>query len=276
MKAELEYQSKKYIIDFSRGSLLGIPIKGEVSPRFFTDQPVQKSSLDVAGFSGSVATGAGCNVEQISFIPHCHGTHTEGSGHISNAAESVQSLIDQSPCPAQLISLEPETVTECKETYNYNLPADYPLLSLANLQSQLLTKFGNTELTATALIIRSLPNDPDKSRRNYHEQPYYPLLTTAAINWLAASGLRHLLLDMPSLDYADDGGTLFNHHAWWGLAETPAGPEYAHKRSLTEMVYVARQITDGHYWLELNISSLESDASPSNPKIYPLQKVDTA
>ncbi len=271
MKAELEYKFEKYIIDFSRGSYLGIPLKGVVSPLFFTEQAIDKSNLEVAGFSGCVATGAGCNVEQISFIPHCHGTHTEGSGHISATAESVQSLVEQTPCPAQLISLQPETVAECTEIYNHKLPDDYPLFSLVNLQAQLLEKFGDSEVTSTALIIRSLPNSQEKTSRNYNQQPYYPLLTTAAINWLAASGLQHLLLDMPSLDYANDEGVLFNHHSWWGMHS--AAPENANKRSLSEMIYVDNSIADGHYWLELNISCLESDASPSNPKIYPLQKV---
>ncbi len=268
MKAEINANSQKYQIDFSQGKSLGIPI-GVTSPLFFIQQPPTISKLSVDGFSGSVATGAGCNVEQVCFTPHCHGTHTEGSGHISQAAETVHSLIDQTPCPARLISLQPELAADCAENYACELPTDYPLITLDLLQAQLQ----DSQLTESGLIIRSLPNPVEKSSRNYNQQPYYPLLTTAAISWLASSGLRHLLLDMPSLDYANDAGILRNHHIWWGLEETVDTPDFASSRSLTEMIFADDTIADGYYWLELNLSSLESDASPSNPKIYPLQRV---
>jgi len=271
VKAKLDYQQQEFIIDFSRGESLGIPLDGKSSPQFFIDYPLKKSRLNVTGFSGSVASGAGCNVEQISFTPHCHGTHTEGSGHISPAAETVQSLINQTPCPAQLISISPQPAAECNEDYSQQLPADYPLLSLAALQLQLQVTFGDNKLGNGALIIRCLPNSQEKLGRDYNLHPHYPLLTTAAIKWLAASGLQHLLVDSPSLDYANDGGSLSNHRHWWGLYRSANIPNDAINRSLTEMIYVADSIPDGAYWLELNISNLESDASPSNPKIYPLQ-----
>jgi hypothetical protein len=80
--------------------------------------------------------------------------------------------------------------------------------------------------------------------------------------------LRHLLLDTPSLDSAENA-SLENHRAWWGLDETGRTHGFPpQNRSITEMIYVADDIADGEYWLHLELSPLVSDATPSRPMIY--------
>jgi arylformamidase len=81
-------------------------------------------------------------------------------------------------------------------------------------------------------------------------------------------GLDHLLIDLPSVDRESDGGKLLAHKAFWQF------PERIRKNcTITELVYVADTIQDGLYFLNLQITSLEMDASPSKPVLYNLTEV---
>ena len=77
-------------------------------------------------------------------------------------------------------------------------------------------------------------------------------------------GVKHLLIDLPSVDRESDGGVLAFHHAFW---EVPNNPN--HERTITEMVYVPTEIKDGNYLLNLQMAPFENDASPSRPVLYP-------
>jgi kynurenine formamidase len=63
---------------------------------------------------------------------------------------------------------------------------------------------------ARRLIVRTLPNDASKKRRAYMEQPP-PFFSTEAIKYISEKGVKHLLVDMPSIDRAFDEGKLSNH-----------------------------------------------------------------
>jgi hypothetical protein len=43
------------------------------------------------------------------------------------------------------------------------------------------------------------------------------------------------------------------------------------RRSVTELVYVPNDLQDGHYWLQLELAPVCSDATPSRPVLYPLE-----
>ena len=81
-------------------------------------------------------------------------------------------------------------------------------------------------------------------------------------------GVKHLLIDLPSVDKEIDGGALLAHRAFW---------EYPEKtnleRTITELIYVKNSILDGLYLLNLQISSFENDACPSKPVLYELEVV---
>jgi hypothetical protein len=74
-----------------------------------------------------------------------------------------------------------------------------------------------------------------------------------------------LLVDLPSVDPEMDEGKLAAHHAYWNY---PLSPRW--DATITEMVFVDDAIKDGMYLLNLQIASLESDASPSKPVLYAL------
>jgi hypothetical protein len=71
---------------------------------------------------------------------------------------------------------------------------------------------------------------------------------------------------MPSVDRESDEGKLAFHHAFWNVPENP------NDKTITELIYVNDEITDGLYILEMQMAPFENDASPSRPVLYKIQK----
>ena len=77
------------------------------------------------------------------------------------------------------------------------------------------------------------------------------------------NNVQHLLLDLPSVDREEDAGQLLAHHAFW---QYPAQPR--REATITELIFVPDEVADGLYLLNIQITSLELDASPSKPVLY--------
>ena len=56
----------------------------------------------------------------------------------------------------------------------------------------------------------------------------------------------------------------------YGISYHPANPIL--DKTITELVYVHDSIKDGEYILQIQIISLENDASPSKPILYEIVK----
>lgn len=255
--AELDWRDQRLRIDFAAAVPIAIPLlPNGAQPAFFAPAPMSASALQLDGFTGDVRHGGSCNVAVLEWAPHCHGTHTECIGHILDQNVFVLDTIEESPCLARLISLAASPETSA--------------ITLQQIEQALPDGLENY----AALIIRTLPNDNSKLSRNYAAEPEYPVLDQAAMHYLAASGLQHLLLDTPSLDAADNA-TLSNHRLWWGLESADDYKQSAaNRRSVTEMIFVPDVVADGDYWLELQLSPLQSDATPSRPMLYPVKFPD--
>jgi len=117
-----------------------------------------------------------------------------------------------------------------------------------------------------ALIIRTLPNSDEKNSHQYSNTNFTYMHPEAAA-WLAAQGVQHLLVDMPSIDREEDQGKLLAHHAFWNY---PSEPRM--EATITEMVYVEDTVNDGLYMLNLQVASFRNDAAPSRPVLYALVK----
>ncbi len=251
--AELDWRGQRLRVDLSAGRSIAIPLLPDgPQPAFFAPGPMTAHALELGGFTGDVQRGGSCNVKVLDWTPHCHGTHTECIGHILAEDLFVLDVIEQTPCLAKLVSLHAESSGSC--------------VSLGELQAALpsgLERYG-------ALVIRTLPNTISKCSRDYSAEPAFPVLDANCMHFLAASGLQHLLLDTPSLDAADNP-TLANHRTWWGLDNDRAIDPAAKSRSVTEMIFVPDDLPDGDYWLDLQLSPLQSDATPSRPVLYPLE-----
>jgi arylformamidase len=84
-----------------------------------------------------------------------------------------------------------------------------------------------------------------------------------AARFLCEMGIKHLLIDLPSVDKEEDGGKLAAHHSFWNFPESPRMDA-----TITELIYVPDNVLDGIYLLNLQIASFELDATPSKPVIF--------
>lgn len=197
---------------------------------------------------GSVQKGASVNFNTITFNPHAHGTHTECVGHITKEFHSVQKSLKTSFFLAELISIAPE-----------NKKGDQVIL--ANQVIKLLAG-----KKPEAVIIRTLPNTPAKRRRKY-SNTNWPYLEEQVATFLREIGVKHLLIDLPSVDKEKDDGALLAHKAFWN---------YPNKTRLdatiTEFIYVSNRIKDGSYFLDLQTAPFVNDATPSRPVLYAITK----
>lgn len=257
MIAEIELDDRRLQFDLTRACRIAVPTDPHgAHPRFFSTEAAAAEPLRVGGFTGRVSAGASCNAELVRFAPHCHGTHTEGPGHLSDEIMPVQDLVPAYPLPACLISVTPVDPAHARERPPH--PAAGALI-----ESGSLDLYGHEP----ALVIRTLPNDPDKALRDWNRAPPYPVLSLEAIRKLVDRGVEHLLIDTPSLDPAADGGKMAIHRAFWDMPGIHPGRA---RCTITEMIYVPDELRDGIYLLSLNISSLVGEASPSAPVLYPL------
>jgi len=94
--------------------------------------------------------------------------------------------------------------------------------------------------------------------------PY--LLEEAAI-YLREKGIKHLLIDLPSVDKEKDGGKLLSHNAFWNTSG-----KLRMDATITEFIYVTNAVEDGEYLLNLMIAPFENDATPSKPILYKIIK----
>ncbi len=247
MIAEIKYNSKKYKIDLSKPLDISIPIdiaKQNVNAWYIDDPKI--FPVSDGNWTGSVAQGADVNFNNIHFNPHSHITHTECVGHITEKAHSVNKNLDQFFFLAEVITVVPEY-----------LEGD-AFISKKQLQFAL----GNKK--RDAIIIRTLPNlEEKKSKRYSNTNPTY-LLEEGAV-FLREKGIKHLLIDLPSVDKEKDEGKLLAHNAFWNTQN-----ELRLDATITEFIYVGNTIEDGTYFLNLMIAPFENDASPSKPILYRL------
>ena len=75
-------------------------------------------------------------------------------------------------------------------------------------------------------------------------------------------GIRHLMVDMPSVDREEDSGALVAHHCFW---QWPHEPRI--NCTITEMIYVPNEVTDGIYLVIFNVAPFDGDAAPSRPML---------
>lgn len=250
MIIDIQIQEKKYSANLAEPLDISLPLrKGQNNPNCYWADPVKFEIIESGSFIGSVAKGGSVNHQKITITPHGNGTHTECYGHISSDGVSVTQALSQYHHLAELISVEPMKV----DTGDF-------MITRKMLEEKILYK-------VPALIIRTLPNQADKRLRQYSgTNP--PYLTEEAAAFIADSGIQHLVLDLPSIDKEVDGGKLAAHKAFWKFPYSTRT-----ECTITELAYIDNAIADDLYLLNLQVTSLELDASPSKPVLYKLKEV---
>jgi len=245
-------------IDLSKPIDISIPLTNtdENPIAWYIEKPVIEPVV-FGDWIGKVSEGkSSTNFNNIFFNPHGHGTHTECLGHITNAFYSINDSLKQFFFFAALITVEPEKI------------GDDLVITKSQIEKAMQVSNALQDTKPTALIIRTLPNERDKKSRKYsNTNP--PYLSEEAAVFIRESEIQHLLIDLPSVDKEHDEGKLLAHKAFWNVKDTVnLNPDARLDATITEMIFVAPQIEDGPYLLNLQIASFENDASPSKPIIY--------
>lgn len=249
MNLIFEHPLGKFKVSLDNFYDLSIPLSREKGVEAFSIPPIQYSPFRTGTFLGSVREGGSCNCETLVLNPHGNGTHTEGMGHITAERIPLFRCLREVFFLCRLISLEPDLTEQ-----------GHRMVSLKQIEKAL-----GEEKIPESLILRTLPNGPEKLHRKY-SGTHPPYIQPEGAAFLAHRGVNHLLVDLPSVDPEEDGGKLLAHRAFWQYPENPRRGS-----TITEMVYVEEKVEDGDYLLNLQIIPLESDASPSRPLLFNLE-----
>jgi len=255
MLISFELATRKYAADMSRGISLAIPLHFQgAQPSFFGAPSATAATVTSGDWQGDTRKGGSCNVQEYRFVAHCNGTHTECVGHMVDEPVSVNDQLPGALSPATLVSVKPQD----------------KVIDATLMQAALL-RHSNAAFHK-ALILRTLPNGEDKLARRYDGPLPAPYLTTDAMRILVNAGVEHLLVDVPSLDPAEDEGRMAAHRVFWAMPEMSHNLADAKRPggTVTELIYVPDSVHDGYYLLDLQIPAFMTDAAPSRPVIYPV------
>ena len=247
MIAQLTIISKAIKVDFSKPSDISIALSSsDINPiAWYLNEPKITPVKD-GDWIAKVSEGASVNFNNINFNPHAHGTHTECIGHITSEFHSINKTLKSFFFLAELITVTPEKSGDD--------------LVITKEQIKGLLKDSKSE----ALVIRTSPNSGAKKSKKYSNTNWAYLLEEAA-EFIKQAGIKHLLIDLPSVDKERDEGKLLAHKAFWNY---PSAPRL--DATITEFIYVPDVILDGSYLLNLQIAPFENDATPSKPILYKL------
>ncbi len=273
MKLQFSIASARYEIDAAHPIDISIPLNfnGE-QPNHFGAEPAVAQALEMGGFIGDTRRGGSCNVEIYRFIPHCNGTHTECAGHITGERISVGEVLRDCFIPATLVTVQPLEAAQTSDTYQPAKQVGDKLITRDILETALQNSSGEF---LEGLVIRTLPNDASKKSRRYAETPP-PFFSLEAMRFLAGLPLKHLLVDIPSLDRMFDEGQMNVHRIFWNIppASRALTVESRPDRTVTEMIYVPDAVTDGQYVASIHIPPFVADAAPSKISLFPLRDAD--
>jgi arylformamidase len=245
LKAAIQIKNQTITIDLSQPLDISIPMKASSQNplAWYLEKPVI-SPVVMGDWVGSVKEGASVNFNNIQFNPHAHGTHTECVGHISKEFHSIQESLKQYFFTAEVISVIPEPLGD---DWVISAPCIIELLGAKKPE---------------AVVIRTMPNPPTKQTKHY-SNTNWPYLMEQAATFLREIGVKHLLIDLPSVDKEKDEGKLLAHKSFWNYPKHPRMDA-----TITEFIYVDKEVMDGSYLLNLQTAPFVNDATPSRPVLY--------
>lgn len=197
-------------------------------------------------FVASVELGGIVRCDVITFAPHGNGTHTECVGHVAGQRYRLPQCMTDLVDVAHLVTVP---LTE----HNGDQVVTREALEHAW-----------SDAGCTTLVVRTTPNSDTKILRQWSgTNP--PYVHAEAMQLIVDRGVRHLLIDLPSVDREESGGELPAHWTFW---QWPAAPRES--CTITEFIYVPDAVTDGIYGIMFNIAGFDGDAAPSRPQLLPV------
>jgi arylformamidase len=263
--------NSEYEINSQEGIDISIPLifNGE-QPNIYDVDKASAKAFESKQFIGDTRRGGSCNFEEYKLIAHCNGTHTECIGHISNERISIIKTLKDTFIPSALITVSTARAPETGDNYSPHKIKEDRLITKTSIENA----FGKVKPVFTeGLIIRTLPNDESKRSRRYSKNPP-PFFSIEAMSVIKNLNVKHLLVDIPSLDRAFDEGRLTAHHIFWNVKQGSHDVDKSNYslNTVTEMIFIPDSVKDGNYMLNLQIAPFASDASPSRPVIYKVIK----
>ena len=272
MIIQLQINGQICEIDSAKPLSLAIPLDFYgAQPNAYAVERASSKPFETENLVGDTRRGGSCNFEQITFIPHCNGTHTECAGHITHQRISVHECLRDVFMTAKLISAAPENALETDEKYSFELNENDFLITRRAIENALAKDSLSMIKNPQSLVVRTLPNAESRLSRVYLDE-IPPFFSTDAMLLMREIGIEHLLVDVPSIDRIYDGGKLSNHRIFWNVAsgEFEINAESLINNTITELIYAADKIADGDYLLNLQIAPFAADAAPSRPILFRL------
>lgn len=245
LKLSLSVGAAAITVDVSQAIDISIGISPDEQPNAFYLPRAEFRPFRFGDFVGSIEEGGLVRCDVITFAPHGNGTHTECIGHVAgqryHLPECMTDLVDS----AQLISIGLTDVDGDHVVTRHALERAWDPAG------------------CTTLVIRTTPNDETKKHRQWSgTNPPYVL--PDAMQLIVDRGVKHLLIDLPSVDREESGRQLPAHWTFW---QWPAAPRV--RCTITEFIYVPNSIADGVYGIMFNVARFDGDAAPSRPHLLP-------
>lgn len=234
-------------VDLSRPIDIALELNFDAKqPRHFGAPAATTEPFAVPGFSGAVATGASCNCNVVTLIPHCNGTHTECVGHLTPERYDAHRVVPRGLVPAVLITVDPTETTQ---------------------ESTDPEPQAGDKLVTRAALARDWPRDYEP-RAAVIRTTGAAYLTREAAEFLVERNIEHLVVDLPSIDRAQDEGRLTAHRVFFGLAPRATSGAARPRATVTELAHIPPDVPDGLYLLEIQTPAIAGDAVPSRPLLY--------
>jgi arylformamidase len=259
MIAQLEHKGWHFSVDLAEAKPISVAIDAaQPGPRCFYAPPFRIEPVIADGFVGDIAAGGLVNFKNIFINPHGNGTHTECVGHILDGPYTIHECLTRAHFLAVVLSVTP-TLTD---------NGDQMITGTLLEECWQKTVHGTTSPPPLeALIVRTLPNGPEKKRMDYSgTNP--PFFTAEAMHWIGRKQIDHLLTDLPSVDREEDDGLLLAHKAFWGVPDSVQ----LHK-TITELIFVDNSVEDGIYLCTIQIAPFQLDVSPSRICVYSIKNL---
>lgn len=236
-----------YVWDTERFVDISLAVSAGPSVNAFHLPPALFEPFRMGSFVGSVEEGGPCRCDVVTVAPHGNGTHTECVGHVAGAAYRLPDCLNDVIVPARLV-----TVTLKEDGSGDRLVTREELEKVWHGEGE------------SALVIRTNPNDGNKRTARYSgANPAYVHID--AMRLMVERGVKHLLIDLPSVDREEDGGALAAHKLFWNWPDVPRV-----NNTITELIYVPDTVEDGRYLVAFNAAAFDGDAAPSRPVLFPL------
>ena len=263
---KIEHNNKIYTIDTKNAIDISIPYNfNGKQPNFYGVNKGTLKPLETNDTFWSVEKGASCNVPEISMNIHCTGTHTEYVGHLLKNHGDIGNILLHPFLSSILISVESTDFVQCHDYYHCNIQNNEKVVT----KDAIKTKLKKWEkYKPSTLIIRTMPNNDHKKSLKYDR--FYPtFLTNNALQYIVKNNIKHLIVDLPSVDRMNDNGILGNHRIFWGNGINPNGNINPNsKKTITELAYIPNSVIDGFYFVNIQIPHFACDAAPSRPLLF--------